>query len=430
MDNSGIHLNQLCFNENKFCENNRTLIINTIVLKGGVQYRYTSVQKMSEKMKNKNYDSSEWILIIMLLVNLAILLRAILSLWGYSGEGVPPMYGDFEAQRHWMELTIHLPIGDWYRQTKENNLYYWGLDYPPLTAYTSKIFGHWFAWLHPPLVEWIVSRGYESKDGKFFMRLSVILFDCIVYIPVVIWIGLRWFYRSVTHYKETLLAFPSSPSTWKIIPTIQTALVLITPGLLLIDHGHFQYNGVCIGLALAGAQLIVEGYDLLGSLFFSLSLNYKQMSLYYALIFFVVLLRKCFLQRTWFRRVMKLIAIGSTVFLTFAVLWLPFCLFHSPEETCVSSLLHVLSRQFPFARGIFEDKVANLWYLFSRVIDFRRFLSTTLLLSFSLFLTLALIAPVAIYLFFHPLTTKRMYLGMFCGALAFFLASFQVLLQF
>jgi len=22
--------------------------------------------------------------------------------------------GDFEAQRHWMELTIHLPIGDWY----------------------------------------------------------------------------------------------------------------------------------------------------------------------------------------------------------------------------------------------------------------------------------------------------------------------------
>jgi hypothetical protein len=24
------------------------------------------------------------------------------------------MFGDFEAQRHWMEITIHLPIGDWF----------------------------------------------------------------------------------------------------------------------------------------------------------------------------------------------------------------------------------------------------------------------------------------------------------------------------
>jgi alpha-1,3-glucosyltransferase len=66
------------------------------------------------------------------------------------------MFGDFEAQRHWMEITIHLPIGDWfvpldllfadwgssvdrgscdnrYRNTTDNDLLYWGLDYPPLT---------------------------------------------------------------------------------------------------------------------------------------------------------------------------------------------------------------------------------------------------------------------------------------------------------
>jgi hypothetical protein len=35
------------------------------------------------------------------------------------------------------------------------------------------------------------------------------------------------------------------------------------------------------------------------------------------------------------------------------------------EETCLSSLILVLQRQFPFSRGIFEDKVANLWYMFS-----------------------------------------------------------------
>jgi alpha-1,3-glucosyltransferase len=48
-----------------------------------------------------------------------------------TGNGTPPMFGDYEAKRHWMELTIHLPIREWYTY----DLQYWGLDYPPLTAY-------------------------------------------------------------------------------------------------------------------------------------------------------------------------------------------------------------------------------------------------------------------------------------------------------
>ncbi len=30
-----------------------------------------------------------------------------------SGAGKPPMYGDYEAQRHWMEITINLPANEW-----------------------------------------------------------------------------------------------------------------------------------------------------------------------------------------------------------------------------------------------------------------------------------------------------------------------------
>lgn len=58
-----------------------------------------------------------------------------------AGAGKPPMYGDYEAQRHWMELTVNLPTSEWYRNTSSNDLMYWGLDYPPLTAYTSYLFG-------------------------------------------------------------------------------------------------------------------------------------------------------------------------------------------------------------------------------------------------------------------------------------------------
>lgn len=28
--------------------------------------------------------------------------------------GKEPLYGDLEAQRHWMEITVNLPIYDWY----------------------------------------------------------------------------------------------------------------------------------------------------------------------------------------------------------------------------------------------------------------------------------------------------------------------------
>ena len=36
-----------------------------------------------------------------------------------------------------MEITIHTPLREWYVDTKANDLQYWGLDYPPLTAYQS-----------------------------------------------------------------------------------------------------------------------------------------------------------------------------------------------------------------------------------------------------------------------------------------------------
>lgn len=60
------------------------------------------------------------------------------------GFQAPPMYGDFEAQRHWMELTIHLPTSMWYLY----DLQYWGLDYPPLTAYHSWLLGKVYVLIH------------------------------------------------------------------------------------------------------------------------------------------------------------------------------------------------------------------------------------------------------------------------------------------
>ena|SRR5271155_829712 len=89
--------------------------------------------------------TSQWTVLPLVLM-VAALFRWSVGLWGYSGQGRPPMYGDFEAQRHWMELTTHLPVSMWYYY----DLPYWGLDYPPLTAYHSWLCGK--MWVIYPMI--------------------------------------------------------------------------------------------------------------------------------------------------------------------------------------------------------------------------------------------------------------------------------------
>ncbi|GIX69883.1 dolichyl pyrophosphate Man9GlcNAc2 alpha-1,3-glucosyltransferase [Caerostris extrusa] len=75
-------------------------------------------------------------------VLLSVIVRWAVSRFPYSGAGKPPMFGDYEAQRHWMEITVNLPVNEWYKNSTQNDLLYWGLDYPPLTAYHSMLCGY------------------------------------------------------------------------------------------------------------------------------------------------------------------------------------------------------------------------------------------------------------------------------------------------
>ena len=372
---------------------------------------------------------------IIFVVSYILLVRACLGTGSFSGEGMSPMYGDFEAQRHWLEITSNLNIGDWYRHTKDNDLLYWGLDYPPLTAYVSWMFGKFASlpYIYPTMISLKTSRGIEDAICKTFMRISVILCDMITFIP-------SMFYLS----NNSIGLFVISA---------------LNPALLLIDHGHFQYNGTCIGLAMLAISNIDANYDVIGSILFCLSLNFKQISLYYAPIYFIILLRKCILHSTttattttttvnfYYRNgFFHLTKIGLTVILTFGILWYPFCYYASTDETCLSSLAHVLSRQFPFNRGIFEDKVANLWFCLSVLIDIRQYATVQMLAVGSLILTIILLLPVCYFTFFlvnieqrdgiraeieEGIVKKKVQLNHYltalsASALAFFLASFQV----
>lgn len=338
-------------------------------------------------------------------VFVALLVRVLVGLHGYSGQGQGPMFGDFEAQRHWMEVTVNLPLGDWYRQTLNNDLQYWGLDYPPLTALVSWVFGSIAqVGVCPALVSLHASRGHESVAGKAFMRVSVLVLDALVLMPA-------------------LMAASRATQT-----QCSRLVALLVPALLLVDHGHFQYNGMCIGLAVAAALALQRRLDMLACVLFCLSLNFKQMALYYAPVFFFAMLRNALAEPTAWRTVLHLTKLGVSVVGTFAALWAPFCIWRAPGDSCPAALLQVLRRQFPFERGIFEDKVANLWYALSVAVDYRQLVQQATLVRCSLLLTLAFLAPTAVTLLSSRgrASVRSLLLALLNSSLAFFLASFQV----
>jgi alpha-1,3-glucosyltransferase len=65
---------------------------------------------------------------------------------------------------------------------------------------------------------------------------------------------------------------------------------MLNPTLLIIDHGHFQYNAVMLGLTLWSIHFILEHRFVWASIFYCLAIGYKHMALYYSLAYFFFLL--------------------------------------------------------------------------------------------------------------------------------------------
>ncbi|KAJ2711295.1 Glucosyltransferase-like protein, partial [Coemansia spiralis] len=260
----------------------------------------------------------------------ALLVRWCVSLHGYSGRGVAPLFGDYEAQRHWMELTMHLPTAQWYLY----DLQYWGLDYPPLTAFQSWLCGQIAHRIDPSWVALDASRGIETHASKLFMRATVVALEAAVFVPAVV----------------LLFRSPQLRLSW-VARQAATFCMLLQPGLVLIDHGHFQYNAVMLGFVVWSVCFALRGRPVLAAVAFCCALMFKQMALYFAPAVFFFLLAQCFRDP---RGVMLFGQLALAVLATVGAMLLPWI--RSPAQ-----LLQILVRVFPVARGLYEDKVANVW---------------------------------------------------------------------
>ncbi|KAI6249422.1 putative dolichyl pyrophosphate Man9GlcNAc2 alpha-1,3-glucosyltransferase [Erysiphe necator] len=364
------------------------------------------------------------------------LFRWAAGLWDYSGYKKPPKFGDYEAQRHWMEVTTQLPISQWYFY----DLDWWGLDYPPLTAYHSWLLGKLGSIINNNWFALYTSRGSDDPDLKIFMRSSVILSEYLIYIPAVI-----FFVQKLTTDQGI--------HNWNA--NIAVIAILLQPATILIDHVHFQFNNVMLGLVVASINCILVGKLKWSCFLFVLALSFKQMALFYAPAIFAFLLGRSINPKLNLRR---FIGISITTLASFALILLPLILgaiygayngidvqpdipyqlvslpifteysylidSHAWYYPIILQFAQILHRIFPFARGLFEDKVANFWCALNVVVKFRNF-PLVLLQQASLLATLAAVIPPCLVIFLKP-KTAALPLAFSTTAWSFFLFGFQV----
>lgn len=243
-----------------------------------------------------------------------------------------------------------MPVHQWYFNGTHNDLNWWGLDYPPLTAYHSLVCG---AVAHAIGPEWVAldtSHGIETPGVRLFMRLTALVADILLFVPAA-WLMARLVGSQVRTSEEAEAALrrreahqgrgrearkkaggtpvatatAAATSGAPLAGTLTLVALLLQPGAILIDHGHFQFNMIALGLALLAQWAVAKDRDLLGSCLFVLSLNYKQMTLYYAPVFFFGLLGKAVnASANLWAAAFRVALIGAVVISTFALCWLPF----------------------------------------------------------------------------------------------------------
>lgn len=347
-----------------------------------------------ELLRPLNRPEWQW-LYSYILVGSFIIVASAVGLGPYSGLGTPPMYGDFEAQRHWLEITTQLSPSKWYFY----DLQWWGLDYPPLTAFHSWVLGKIGGILHP---EWFAldsSRGLESDGLKSYMRATALASELIFYV----------------FFAFKYARMRAAANKTKVLNWVTNLLVfLLIPSLIIIDNGHFQYNSVMLGLFIGCLRALDTANFIEASILFVGSLLFKQMALYYAPVVFFYILGRCLFPLN----IKRLASVGVTVVASILVCLIPWL-------TSLEQLTQVLVRVFPLNRGLWEDKVGNFWCATNTVIKYKTLFTNEQLQKLSLLGTLLAISPSCISVFLRK-DPVVLLLAASCCSWAFYLFSFQV----
>lgn len=199
--------------------------------------------------------------------------------------------------------------------------------------------------------------------------------------------------------------------------------LLLSPGLVLIDHGHFQYNNVMLGLLLWAVAMFVARKYARAVLCLMLAISFKHLSMYALPAFGAALLGVAFSAKTSGSVLFRMIHWGLVAAGTLATAFAPFL-------QSQDAFLSVLRRLFPVHRGLFEEKVGNVWCSLAILTKFHRKRTNEQLFRLCLTVVMGAIAPVCVGLFVKAARGRlgpiRMLLGLTYVCLAMYLFSFHV----
>jgi alpha-1,3-glucosyltransferase len=246
---------------------------------------------------------------------------------------------DFEVHRNWLAITHSLPLRRWYFENTSE----WTLDYPPFFAYFEWVLSHVARLVDPAMLR-VYNLDHDHWRTVYFQRATVIVTELLLVVALQMYVDM-----SVGVKKRAAQAAAIS--------------VLLSPGLLIIDHIHFQYNGFLYGVLILSLVLARSKSTLLSSgLVFTALLCLKHIYLYLAPAYFVFLLRTyCLSSRPIFRpHFLNCFKLGGGMVAIVAAAFGPFAALGTEQ------IPQILSRLFPFSRGLCHAYWApNIWAIYS-----------------------------------------------------------------
>lgn len=252
---------------------------------------------------------------------------------------------DFDVHRNWLAITNKLPLREWYYEKTSQ----WTLDYPPFFAY--------FEWVISQFVPSTVRRDGALdivEVGQFgwptvvFQRLTVIISEILLFVVLQVFIN-------------------TSSASEKTRSFVVASSIVLSPGFLMIDHIHFQYNGFLFAILIASIVAAKNKKYLWCATFYAIALCFKHIFLYLAPCYFVFLLRayvlnvknfqfKSYKDLIFIIQWTNLMKLASIVLGIFVICFGPF----------VYDMSQVLTRLFPFSRGLTHAYWApNFWAIYS-----------------------------------------------------------------
>ncbi|KAL4769023.1 glycosyl transferase [Aspergillus nidulans var. acristatus] len=244
---------------------------------------------------------------------------------------------DFEVHRNWLAIAHSLPVQEWYYEKTSE----WTLDYPPFFAVFEWALSQLAQYVDPAMLD-VQNLNYDSWQTVYFQRATVILSELVL------------FYALSRFIK-------SDPQPTKHLAHAASLSILLSPGLFIIDHIHFQYNGFLYGILVLSIIWARKQSTLLYSgIAFAVLLCLKHIYLYLAPAYFMYLLRAyCLDPKSVFRpRFGNAFKLGFSIITVFGLAFGPFVYW--------GQLLQLKDRLFPFSRGLCHAYWApNVWAMYS-----------------------------------------------------------------